>query len=852
MAAAKGEAMEGEATKDGVEEEPTMEEEPNLGGVWTTAEETVGRAGMQKASPLKHEAAADECARNAMGGVAEGTTQGHSVALASGIGATPATEAETHAGLPTATMGQAVSSHVCIRPSALIVGGEVVDHMAVDAPSVHTNSRRSPTKHPKPPQASTTDPIRRLKPELPAEPVRQPTFMPFRGSPPKSIPRSRAPPPASPPSRKPVAPAAPIASPPPMASSPLHERELRPDPGLLAVEASLDALLGHATHEAPSPRRLLVDSIPLHSFGVAAAVREVAPAASPPAEGGSRHAASPQQGRQEYPAPRKMYSFVRPGLKIHRDESAEEGATLPPCPATDEMVWLGAVAPPVRQVLTHPPEIELLHRAPPQTRRLRGVASLPQLELPQLGLPQLGPQTSLAYGTCGPRRAPRASGKPQLLHRSSSEHTVARASRVRLELVNDTAAQREARHCTIVSPRPSHVAADGLPSHDLRGASSAAALPWDGDNPLVAQAEECGSASTPSTPRGQGAGEDTEEFLQLVSRRTLADNKLRRNVTEAAPHRKPATGKQSKMKLLKERVMGPSSGKKIASFGQSLVRSKHIIGAFRNEPNFSQLSDLAVLAYAGRAKTFARYSVIYREGAVASCFFVLMKGRVSMESACVDGKEGKKLRIIQATQDAKVCFGTEAFSGALRRSCTVTALTEAQLIFFLTDDLGLDAGSAGALADRIFAASVKDALKSTILFKHLSKSALNEVAPTFTFHKLESEKTIYFEGEKAECMYVLIHGAVSVSLRDEHGVQNTRSVKDVLEERIAEKIHEVRLKPSNGVAAVHIQRVARGHLTRQALMRSRGLDIIRIRRLRDGAPTSEDRIFQSSVKEGCA
>ena len=102
----------------------------------------------------------------------------------------------------------------------------------------------------------------------------------------------------------------------------------------------------------------------------------------------------------------------------------------------------------------------------------------------------------------------------------------------------------------------------------------------------------------------------------------------------------------------------------------------------------------------------------------------------------------------------QVCFGTEAFSGAVRRPCTVTALTEIELMYFETQDLQTDAASATALADRVFASSVREALRSTVLFKHLQADAQAALAPSFTLEKVDGEIILYREGDKADCLMV--------------------------------------------------------------------------------------------------
>ncbi|KAL3931923.1 MAG: hypothetical protein SGPRY_000917 [Prymnesium sp.] len=169
-----------------------------------------------------------------------------------------------------------------------------------------------------------------------------------------------------------------------------------------------------------------------------------------------------------------------------------------------------------------------------------------------------------------------------------------------------------------------------------------------------------------------------------------------------------------------------------------------------------------MLAHAGKPMTLPRYSVLYREGASASCFFVLMRGKLSLTHASESRETSAPA---QVTPEVKICIGTEAFAGALRRPMTVTAVTEVELICFVTEELTLDASSSSALADRVFIASVRHALMVAVVFQHLPKSVLGELACACSYEKWEPDRPIFVEGHKAECLYVLIQGTVSVFMK---------------------------------------------------------------------------------------
>ena len=102
--------------------------------------------------------------------------------------------------------------------------------------------------------------------------------------------------------------------------------------------------------------------------------------------------------------------------------------------------------------------------------------------------------------------------------------------------------------------------------------------------------------------------------MNLVSAKTLARNRPRRR--EAAEPKKARRGglgalrSSLKAKMAANAAPVNNAMKMLTEMTESLVRSKLIIRAFRENPNLSPLSDaqLAMLAYAGTPQRFTSHS----------------------------------------------------------------------------------------------------------------------------------------------------------------------------------------------------------------------------------------------------
>jgi len=261
--------------------------------------------------------------------------------------------------------------------------------------------------------------------------------------------------------------------------------------------------------------------------------------------------------------------------------------------------------------------------------------------------------------------------------------------------------------------------------------------------------------------------------LIVVPKRMLANNRRRGRAAQARSQ-EVSTSESSKpakkvgLKGMLKSSIGSTAGgqgalvKMLADIGAAMIQSKLVIGAFKRDENLKTLTDaqLAMLAYVGKPRTLARYAIVYREGATATSFFVLLKGKIRIASAT----GAVPVRIIEALPDSKFTLGTEALSGAVPRPVTATTLTDCEFLQFATEDLAMDTAGADALADRVFAASVKEALRASLLFQHLRTDLMDELAPAFSLIKVEADVALFSEGEDASCMYILLNGTLSVTV----------------------------------------------------------------------------------------
>lgn len=128
-----------------------------------------------------------------------------------------------------------------------------------------------------------------------------------------------------------------------------------------------------------------------------------------------------------------------------------------------------------------------------------------------------------------------------------------------------------------------------------------------------------------------------------------------------------------------------------------------------------------------------------------------------------------------------MCFGTEALTGGLHRSSTVTALCECNLLHFSTEAITVagspgyaatcaqqdtavpgDPGAEGgdAVASILISLMIRNSLRNVHLFEGLSEKTLVQIADFFTLQEAPRGKEIFRQGDFANTCCVLLDGTV--------------------------------------------------------------------------------------------
>ena len=184
---------------------------------------------------------------------------------------------------------------------------------------------------------------------------------------------------------------------------------------------------------------------------------------------------------------------------------------------------------------------------------------------------------------------------------------------------------------------------------------------------------------------------------------------------------------------LRAKASGRAGGRvNLSRLTQSLLLSRRVVTALRNERAFGVLDglQLSMIAFGGHPLRIKRYGVLYRTGATASAFYMLLQGSVQIET-----EEGAPQVVSVAPRGEARVLGIEALSG-LARGASVLALDHCELLAFPTGELHLSRTSLGSLAEGLFASTVKSALKATPIFQTLSRSQMDAVAPMFELRAL--------------------------------------------------------------------------------------------------------------------
>ena len=202
----------------------------------------------------------------------------------------------------------------------------------------------------------------------------------------------------------------------------------------------------------------------------------------------------------------------------------------------------------------------------------------------------------------------------------------------------------------------------------------------------------------------------------------------------------------------------------IGDVSAAFLRSRQIAGALRSAPEFKNLTDaqIAMLAHGGEERRVPRYTILYREGASAASFYVLLDGRLQHTSFHSSAKH----EVSPPSSDSEkrgVCLGTEGLTGGLRRLTTVTTLEECTVLRFATHGMRIDEGGAASLAARASSQVVAAALRGNRFFEATTEAVRAEIAPLFRLVEIDrAGEHVLQEGGPADKMGMLLEGSLSV------------------------------------------------------------------------------------------
>ena len=184
-----------------------------------------------------------------------------------------------------------------------------------------------------------------------------------------------------------------------------------------------------------------------------------------------------------------------------------------------------------------------------------------------------------------------------------------------------------------------------------------------------------------------------------------------------------------------------------------------------------------MMASAGKQRKLTRYSVLYREGAIATCFYVLIGGSVLEHSLSPTWKEPplkpghtrpkgwrKDRRTLTCDRRSGCTFtliGMEALVGRPRLS-TISVLDDCELLKFQAADLNIRRDGADQIARKVFNAFLEGELAATSAFKGLATKALKQLVEMLVLEEHEAGTTLYGPGNPGDKVFVLMHGSVTV------------------------------------------------------------------------------------------
>lgn len=219
------------------------------------------------------------------------------------------------------------------------------------------------------------------------------------------------------------------------------------------------------------------------------------------------------------------------------------------------------------------------------------------------------------------------------------------------------------------------------------------------------------------------------------------------------------------------------SGMDFAKLAKVAVEVAKTSDALRSSDFFFDLGErqLAMMSSAGVRRRLARYNVLYREGASATCFYVLVGGSVLEHSLDPQWKEPelppghrrpKGYRRDQRTLSCSrrpgvkyTLFGMEALVGRPRTS-TISVLDDCEILKFSAENLNIRKDGAAKVARKVFDAFLEGELAHTYAFRGMPSKRLKQLVTMLEQEKHEAGEVLYAPGNPGDKVFFLMHGSV--------------------------------------------------------------------------------------------
>lgn len=221
------------------------------------------------------------------------------------------------------------------------------------------------------------------------------------------------------------------------------------------------------------------------------------------------------------------------------------------------------------------------------------------------------------------------------------------------------------------------------------------------------------------------------------------------------------------------------SGLDLAKVARVAVQISKTAEALKASEFFADLGDrqLSMMASAGVRRQLSRYAVLYREGALATCFYVLVGGTLLEQSLQPHWKEpelrpgerrppgySRHKRTLHCEKRAGasfLLFGMEALVGRPRQS-TITVLEDCAVLKFPASDLNIRRDGAEQIARKVFNAFLEAELAHTYCFRGMASRSIKSLVTFLEPEECPAGTPLYGAGNPGDKVYVLMHGAVTL------------------------------------------------------------------------------------------